>query len=1223
MDKPNEVSYYVGIGASAGGLEALESFFGAMPSESGMAFIVIQHLSPDYKSLMVELLSKRTAMQVERAEDGMVIQPNHVYLIPPKKNLTIFHGKLILTDSDHSKGINLPIDIFFRSLAEDQAEKAIAIILSGTGSDGARGIRSVKEAGGLIMVQSEESAKFDGMPRAAIATGLADFVLSTEDLVSRLVSLINRPYKTIAELPQVLLSEDDSLTKIFSLLRERLKVDFTFYKPSTIIRRIERRMAINQIQDYPNYINYLSSSSNETSILYRELLIGVTSFFRDREVFDELSERWLPEIFENVKKSEVRIWVAGCSTGEEAYTYAMLCNEYLEQNGKVSEVKIFATDLDKDALLHASNGLYQDSISADIPAKYLVKYFHKRDEGYQIDRHIREMVVFAQHNIIKDPPFTNIDLVSCRNLLIYFQPVLQKKALDFFNFSLLQSGILVLGTSETTGEMVDFYDTLHHKYKIYRSKGKRFPRQSDADFTAGQTYKQFSVLNKYQPGSVTIRVQEEDRLLERIMNTLSGEYVPLCLVVNDQHEVLHIIGDPRQYFALPVGKLVADIAKLAVKEIAIPISTGLQKVFKNGDDIVYSSIKVSVGDNIKQLNIRIKLIPGKKGAVALAAVLIEEAVPKDKSSDTTGNIYDLSIEAEEHIKDLEQELQFTRENLQATIEELETSNEELQATNEELLASNEELQSTNEELQSVNEELHTVNAEYQSKIIELTELNNDLDNLISSTRIGTLFLDENLEIRKYTPEITKVFKIISTDIGRPVYHLTHSLESVDLFPMIIEVEKSHSGKELEVITREGTWYLLTILPYQIASQVYAGVVITLVDISNLHKTQEALSVSEDRLLSIYRAAPIGLCMLKNHILLAVNLNLCRMLQTDEKDLSGAELSQLFTTPEDYTQAIGIIEEQINLNKVATIETVFKKKSGQTFPVILNIAPLNTEVSGDEMTMTVHDISLRKQAMDSARHFENRYQQLFDTMAEGVIYQNAEGKIISANGSALRILGVTFDQLIGKGSIASRWKTIHQDGTDFPVDEHPSMIALRTGEPVYGEIMGVYNPQINDVKWLQINAIPLKTTPVDPIQYVYTTFGDITVAIHAKQKAKRAEERLHTALRIAQLAWWDWHLPSGRVDASSLKAEFIGYTKEEAGEDVDFWIGRLHQDDFEATMQAMKDYLAGKSVAYSVSYRLLHKSGDYVLLHDEGRIIERDTDGKPVRLIGTVRKLVEI
>ena len=472
LQKP---THYVGIGASAGGLEAIELFFKNMPPSSNLAFIVVQHLSPDYKSLMVELLSKKTAMPVHRAEDGMEVLANNVYLIPPKKNLTIFHGKLLLNDKVVNQGINLPIDIFLRSLAEDQTNHSIAIILSGTGSDGTRGVRAIKELGGMVMVQEEESAKFDGMPKAAISTGVADFILAPEEMPEQLLAYVAHPYVTGEKQSDLLLKDADALTRLFAELRDKTKVDFTYYKPSTITRRIERRMSVTQISDFEEYVEYLQNYPGEVTALYRDLLIGVTNFFRDPEAMQELEEKWLPELLLRSQNREIRFWVAGCSTGEEAYTLAILVKEVMEKLSISRDVKIFATDIDKDAVVSASTGIYPESIIGDLNPKIVAKYFYHKEEKLQIARHIREMVVFAQHNVIKDPPFTNIDLISCRNLLIYLQPILQQKVFEMFNFSLNPDGLLFLGTSESVGEMEECFATLHQKHKILRSKGKPQP----------------------------------------------------------------------------------------------------------------------------------------------------------------------------------------------------------------------------------------------------------------------------------------------------------------------------------------------------------------------------------------------------------------------------------------------------------------------------------------------------------------------------------------------------------------------------------------------------------------------------------------------------------------------------------------------------------------------------------------------------------------------------
>jgi two-component system CheB/CheR fusion protein len=929
-------THYVGIGASAGGLEAIETFFTSMRPDSGMAFIIVQHLSPDYKSLMVELLSKRTPMPVYRAEEGMSVAPNCVYLIPPKKNLTIFHGKLLLSDQDHSRGINLPIDLFLRSLAEDQGEAAVGIVLSGTGSDGMRGIRAIKESGGMVMVQEPESARFDGMPRSAISTGLADFILPPDQMPLQLLSYAQHPYVAKAERKQALITDEDGMTRIFALLREKTRVDFTYYKPSTVVRRIARRMTVNQIHEIPDYVRYMESYPGEIQALYRELLIGVTSFFRDREAFDLLGEKWLPHLLEGEHGGEIRFWVAGCSTGEEAYSLAILCREAMENIGRTRDVKIFATDIDRDAILNAGNGLFPESIAADLAPSYLAKYFQRKNECFQISRSIREMVVFAQHNLIKDPPFTNIDLISCRNLLIYLQPVLQRKALEFFNFSLKPRGVLFLGSSETTGEMADYFEPLSHRWKIYRSRGRRKPAGAAAEALSIAGPRSAAIRSRQVVGLRALRAQEEDRVFERLLQAVSGDYVPLALVVNDQMELIHVLGDTEGYLKVPAGKVQNDVSKMIAADLAIPVATGIQKYFKNREEIRYSNIRLKSSSGSRTVQMRIKPLPDKAGQEPLAVVFIEELASTGAgASSDSAQLYDVGRETQQRIDDLEQDLQFTKENLQATIEELETSNEELQATNEELLASNEELQSTNEELQSVNEELYTVNAEYQSKIMELTELSHDVDNLLASTRIATLFLDENLEIRKFTPEITQIYKVMDKDLGRPISHLSHRLVDTDPLEIIHSVHESAKPFERSVATVDGRWYLLRALPYHIGPQTFSGVVLTFIEITQLRKAERALKDSEERFRQVAELATDGIWDWKvgtDEEYLSPKLK--AMLGYEDHELPNTRSTwRSLIFPEDLQRAFQAFKSHVEEGKTYSIPLRYKHRDGSTIWVL--------------------------------------------------------------------------------------------------------------------------------------------------------------------------------------------------------------------------------------------------------------------------------------------------
>jgi two-component system CheB/CheR fusion protein len=1008
---PMPPTHYVGIGASAGGLEAIEAFFREMPAKSGLVFVVVQHLSPDYKSLMVELLSKRTQMPVFRAEEGMAVEPDAIYLIPPKKNLTIFHGKLLLKEQDQQRGINLPIDIYFRSLAEDQGEKAIAIVLSGTGSDGTRGIRSIKEHGGMVMVQDEHSAKFDGMPRSAIATGLVDFILPPTEMPRHLLSFLKHPYVSRTERSETLTTDEDDLTRVFALLRDQFKVDFTYYKPSTVNRRIERRISVNQIQDLAEYVDLLEKNPAEVANLYRELLIGVTSFFRDREAYDRLAHKWLPELIRNKSDRNLRLWVVGCSTGEEAYTLAILCRECLEDHDKSLDVKIFATDVDRDAIVQAGSGVFPESIAADLSPRLLNKYFFKRDDNFQVVRNIREMVVFAQHNLIKDPPFTSIDMISCRNLLIYLQPVLQTKAMELFNFSLQPAGLLMLGTSESTGEMGDYFQTLESKYKIFKSLGRQKPLHSGSSAVTSRT-RHLSNQDPRPVGQRPLAPFFEDRMLDRLLDLLSEEYVPLTVVVNEKLEILHIIGRTEGYIHVPPGRMDNDLSKMIAKDLALPLATSIQKVFETRKPVTYANIRVRRLSAEATVNIKVAPLPEKYGRPPLVAVFLEEMDKKDRVEDPgEPAAYDISREAEQRIHDLEQQLQFTRENLQATIEELETSNEELQATNEELLASNEELQSTNEELQSVNEELHTVNAEHHRKIIELTELNNDLENMHAGARVGMLFLDENLELRRYTPQISKVFNLLEADIGRPFDHLSHRLADVPVGDLVRSVQRSGETMEREVLSEQGIWYLMRILPYRVAPQTYSGVVLSLSDIHLMKTAQAALEAIRQEHTLTQHTTNTGTWSMD------LETGACQWSDTMASFL-GVDLEGLSSRFEDYLAAVHAedresVAKAVQTSRQRRLPLDIEHRTSGPDGVIRWLAingVITRDPGGNEARMfcVVKDVSDHMHSKDVERRLEN----IACSLADVILVHDLTNQIRAWNHEAEQIYGWDPEEVFG-------------------------------------------------------------------------------------------------------------------------------------------------------------------------------------------------------------------
>lgn len=821
----------VGVGASAGGLEALELFFSHMPIDSGLAFVVIQHLSPDHRSMMRSLLSKRTKMKVLMTEDCMKVEPNHVYLIPPSVHLTVFKDSLIVTSFDRDSGLNLPVDTFFESLAEDQKEKAIGVVLSGTGSDGSRGVRAIKEKLGMVMVQDEATAAFDGMPKnALVAAGGADFVLAPEEMGQSLVKFIKYPAISVGS-KKLIDDSETGVVKIFSLLRRKLKIDFSYYKTKTLYRRIERRIAVNRLNSLQEYVALLSDSPSELNQLHQDLLIGVTRFFRDKEYWASLESN-LRSTLENNEKKELRIWVAACSTGEEAYTVALVIQELLDELNSNIPFKVFATDVSQVAINAASNGIYSTSISADVPEKLYKKYIVFHEDNVSVSADIRKKMVFAKHDLLSDPPFTNVDLITCRNMLIYINPVMQQKIIELFNFSLNAGGLLMLGSSETLGDMEYFFESLDHK--IFKSKGKRkVVRMPNSDISHTMRSKQKKLLGKVDnTGEVALK-NANGVFFERL-SAAAQDLLPVSLVVNEGHELLHVLGDTSELLFYPNGRVVNSVTKIIHKDLVLPVSTGIRKVISNGENVDYHKIRIFKNkDESTLVSVSIRLLPKKMDQDALIAIFIQ-AVSNHAASiiDIQENSADSDINAQlqQNVIDLEQELHYSRESLKAAVEELETSNEELQATNEELLASNEELQSTNEELHSVNEELYTVNAEYQRKITELVQTKNDLNNLLDSTGIGSLFLDENLDIRRYTPKISEVINLISQDIGRPLRHVTNNID-IDYMDIIETVVRTQQPESRLVTSQKGVQYELRILPYRITEKISSGIVMTLIEIN--------------------------------------------------------------------------------------------------------------------------------------------------------------------------------------------------------------------------------------------------------------------------------------------------------------------------------------------------------------------------------------------------------
>jgi two-component system CheB/CheR fusion protein len=816
----------VGIGASAGGLEALERLFKTLPDQTGMAFVVIQHLSPDFKSLMDELLARHTGMPIHRVENGMQVEPDSVYLIPPRKEMIIAGGRLLLTDKAPQRDLSLPIDHFFRSLAHDAGERAVAIVLSGTGSDGSRGIRDVHAAGGLVIVQQPDSAQFDGMPRSAQDTGVVDLLLTPEEMPGHVLSHAARARDgaTTADADPAL----DGAGGIFRLLRDEYGIDFSFYKPNTVGRRIERRQAMAQLPKLHDYLARLHEDPAERNALYRDLLIGVTRFFRDPEAFAQVERTVLPELFtRRSTDDDVRIWVAGCATGEEAYSLAILLDERMRLLSRRVNVKIFASDAHRTSLEVASAGVYQEEQLADVTPARLERYFVRRPDGWHVSPELRQMIVFTVHNVIKDAPFTRLDLITCRNLLIYFQQPVQKRVLSLFHFGLRTGGLLFLGPSEGTGELGDEFQDVDAHWKIYRKR-----RDVRLSHDLRLPLPTVGLARSVTPSPRT----SPEQVLGLAYESLLERHLPDGVLIDDRRRLVHAFGDASRFLAIPKGRSTNDVLELVRPELRIPLAGALQRVLKDHKPISHPPIQVDTTSGPLRAHMTVEPILNRQAHlthfyVALGVAEHDGAAPAaEMAPEQDSGALLFSLEAE---------LKLTRENLQATVEELETSNEELQASNEELVASNEELQSTNEELHSVNQELYTVNAEYQKKIQELTELTADIDGLLRSTDIGTIFLDEHLCIRKFTPQIARTFDLLPHDVGRRIDSFSHNVRYADLLAGLQSVLDSGEPIEREVQDQHGSWFFLRILPYRARGHV-SGVVLSLIDVSRLRKTEARL-----------------------------------------------------------------------------------------------------------------------------------------------------------------------------------------------------------------------------------------------------------------------------------------------------------------------------------------------------------------------------------------------
>ncbi|MCL4182955.1 MAG: PAS domain S-box protein [Burkholderiaceae bacterium] len=915
-DEPRTATSFpiVGIGASAGGLAAFEAFFAAMSphAATGMAFVLVQHLSPDHKSILAELVQRYTRMTVREAAEDMAVEPDCIYIIPPGYDLAFRDGRLRLSSHAPGRGVHLTVDHFFRSLAAAQRERAICVILSGAGSDGSLGLRDVKGEGGLVIAQTPETAECDGMPRSAIATGMVDYVLPPAAIPARIFAYVRYafdPKRTSDAGP----SRDGALQKMCALLRTRTGHDFSHYKETTLVRRIDRRMALHQITRSDDYLRHARENPAEIDALFRDLLIGVTSFFRDPEAFAALQEKVIRPLLSRKSPHEpVRAWICGCSTGEEAYSIAILLYEQALELDRSLEIQIFATDIDRNAIARARSGVFPASIAADVSRERLVRHF-MQDPGsstYRIQKHIRDLLVFSEQDVIRDPPFSRLDLISCRNLLIYLNADIQKKLIPLFHHALAPDGALFLGTSETAGEAVRLFRVVDRKWKLYA----RLPDE------AGHAR---PVLTEFVPPLFDIQqrrtdppaagAEREQSNLRRITEqALLAHYAQTGVLVDARGRILHIFGRSGRFLEPADGDAALNLLPMAREGLRRELTIALPRAVATKQPVAHSGLRVKSNGGYIPVDLVVRPVEASAGAATLYLVVLEEAAERaqaaaDGDAPAAGQA--------SHITALEQELRSKEEYLQTTLEEMETTQEELKSTNEEMQSVNEELQSANEELetskeelQSVNEELSTVNAELQDKVSDLSRANNDMNNLLASTGVGTLLIDHQLRIVRFTPAATQVVNLIAGDIGRPLEHVSTNVVGYEhMIDDIRSVLDSLVAKEAEVQVKGGAWYLMRIRPYRTMENLIEGAVVTLIDISERKKAEESLRRSEARLNAFIRQAyaGVGETNLDGRYLF-VNDRFCEMLGYTRDELLQRRLHEI-TEPEDLPRVLACMQ----------------------------------------------------------------------------------------------------------------------------------------------------------------------------------------------------------------------------------------------------------------------------------------------------------------------------
>lgn len=1205
----------VGIGASAGGLDAIQQLFDHMPMDTGMAFIIIQHLSPDFKSLMPELLAKHTKMQIFTAEDKQTIRPNCIYLNQRNKNLHIKGNRLYLLDKGPKHNLNLPIDIFFHTLGEEYKEKSIGIILSGTGSDGSRGIKTIKEAGGTLIVQDPNSAQFDGMPNSAIATNLVDYILPPDNMSE---ALFKYPNKRL-----VLSGEDNTESNdalFFSILEEVYKtsgIDFRLYKKNTLLRRLEKRMNINNIDLLFDYHTFIKSNAKELEALKLDFLIGVTSFFRDTEAFASLKANIIPEICRNKKDAEsVRIWVPGCSSGEEVYSIAILFDEHIRKNNYKFDFKIFATDVDVRAINAAGSGSFNINIANEIEKTHLEHYFLKTGDKIQIIKRIREKIVFSTHNVLKDPPFIRMDLITCRNMLIYFENRAQNRVMTNFQFSLNKFGYLFLGNSESLGVVSKLFKTIDSKWKIYQniSETKRIPSQEIPENRVNTyTYKSTDTQVFNRP---EFRFKENPETI--FHKFLSKKHSPASIFIDKDFEILFIKGNAGKRLSHSEGIFQRNLLRMVTPEIASIIRNAIRKLEINKKDIVIKNV-VNKGED-EVFTFDLSFHKPNENSNLNNVYLVQFSEDKKVTEKELLVIDNLPVDeiSKQRFEDLENELKATKVELQNVVEELETSNEELQSSNEELMASNEELQSTNEELQSVNEELYTVNSELQEKNKELININDDVKNLLDSTAIGTLFLDTNFRIRKFTPALQQLFNLQEVDEGRPISSFASNFNDEVRTSIINDCKIAL--KELKVIEKEindldGNAYLKRISPFITTDKKIDGVVISFVGINKIKDIQKELIETENRYQKLFENLNEGFAHAKiitdkkgkpiDWEYITVNPAFEKQTGLKRNDIVGKPISKLTLSPsvkEDHLDRLELYGETSLTGKDQFIEN-YSASLDKYFLIHIFCPKIG------EFAATFTDITDIKQKENALIEIEAHLKNVQEISKVGSWVLNIETNEVNWTEELYNMYG--FDPTLPVPPYNEQQKLFTTESWELlsaAVEK-----TKETGIPYEVELQTIKADGTNG--WMWARGEVTKDAAGKTIG-LWGAAQDITERKNLLEKIKFEKQFSQQITDSSTSGIYIYNIKEGTNTFMNNQYEkILGYTINDINAmSYEAFMSLFHADDVTSIQQHMQKVYSGEEHS-KIEYRFKHKQGHWVWCYSIDSPFEYDSNGDLISFIG--------